>query len=86
MWIQIINAIPIIWRRKVENGKITPHQLRLQHMLMLTRQTPLETLTPKYIYTLKNRKLRNLTSQEYKIQEHDLNQVSIYTNGRRFDC
>ena len=45
MWIQIINAIPITWRQTVEIGQITPHPLRAQHTLILTRQIPLETLT-----------------------------------------
>ena len=87
MWIQIINAIPITWRRLVENGQITPRPLRDQHTLMLTRQIPLETLTSKYIYTLKIMKIKEPpTSQEYiinKIQEHDLNWTSIYINGRK---
>ena len=87
MWIQIINAIPITWRRLVENSQITSRPLRVQHTLMLTRQIPLETLTSKYIYTLKIMKIKEPpTSQVYiinKIQEDDLDWTSIYTNGRR---
>ena len=69
-WIQIMNAIPITWRRIVENGQITSHPLRVQHILMLTRQIPLEALTSKYIYTLKIMKIKGSpTSQEYIINK-----------------
>ena len=75
-WIQIVNAIPIKWKKIIEDSQIVIHPHIIQHSLMLTREIPLEKLTSKYIYTMKIMKIKEIqTSQnniESQIQESDL--------------
>ena len=86
LWIQIVNAIPSKWKKIIEESQITNHPQKFQHLLMVTRELPLEKLTSKYIYTLKLSKIKEPPSSQItimgKIQENDLNWNLIYTNGR----
>ena len=85
-WIQIVNAIPLKWKKIIEDSQIVIHPQRFQHLLMLTREIPLEKLTSKYIYTMKIMKIKDTpTSQnniETQIQENDLRWEILYTFGR----
>ena len=85
-WIQIVNAIPIKWKKIIEDSQIVIHPHIIQHTLMLTREIPLEKLTSKYIYTMKIMKIKEIpTSQkniESQIQDSDLRWDKLYTFGR----
>ena len=85
-WIQIINALPQKWKKIIEDSQNVIHPQRFQHLLMLTREIPLEKLTSKYIYTMKIMKIKDTpTSQvniETQIQENNLNWETLYTCGR----
>ena len=68
-WIQIVNAIPKTWIRLIENEADTWDKkiFREQHLMLLTRQLPLEKLTSKQLYAILIHQIRKPPSSQEKI-------------------
>ena len=53
-WIQIVKAIPTRWNQIIDQNDTEITITKDQHLLMLTRKIPLDKLSAKYIYLMKN--------------------------------
>ena len=51
-WRKIIAAIPKSWKKLISENNIFSEIPKTQHIIKLTRSTPLEKLTSKYLYML----------------------------------
>ena len=70
-WIQLVNAIPKTWIRLVENEADTwdKNIFSEQHLMLLTRQLPLEKLTSKQLYAILIHQIKKPpTSQEKSVR------------------
>ena len=68
-WIQLVNAIPKTWIRLVENEADTwdKNIFSEQHLMLLTRQLPLEKLTSKQLYAILIHQIKKPPTSQEKI-------------------